>query len=135
MTRNTIAGVITPDKFRYFFNFLPVRTPENWLELGIVKGVRNPLPGEAFVPVESSELEPFTQLDELFANLCRWVNVAVMDYNPETKLWKIMTLDGTRREFELPRIYIMFKAEDPSIFAKRIKAAVDLRRETEATLR
>ncbi|XP_044254832.1 dynein axonemal heavy chain 1-like isoform X2 [Tribolium madens] len=111
------------------------RTPENWLELGIVKGMRNPLPGEAFVPVESYVLEPFTRLNDLFANLGQWVNVAVQDYNTETKLWKILTLDGTRRSFELPRIYVMFKAEDPSVFARRIKAAVDLRRETEATLR
>lgn len=111
------------------------RTPENWLELGVIKGVRNPLPGEAFVPVVSEVLDPFTKIEDLFTHLCQWVNVAVMDYDDDKKLWKIMTLDGTRRTFELPRIYVMFKAEDPDVFARRIKAAVDLRRVTEATLR
>ncbi|RZB40394.1 hypothetical protein BDFB_001449 [Asbolus verrucosus] len=111
------------------------RTPENWLELGLIKGVRNPLPAEAFIPVEEYKLDNIKNFDELFNNLCEWVNVAVMDYNPGTKLWKVLTLDGTRRIAELPRIYIMFKAEDPSIFAQRIKAAVDLRKHTETTLR
>ena len=101
----------------------------------MIKGTRNPLPGEAFVPVEPHEIEHFTEVYDVFANLCQWVNVAVMDYDPETKLWKILTLDGTRRAAELPRIYVMFKAEDPANFAQRIRAAVENRRMAEATLR
>lgn len=104
--------------------------------MGVIKSKRNPLPAEAFVPIiEQEALEDFTNLDYLLTRLCEWVNAAVMDYDPITKLWKILTMDGSKRTFELPRIYIMFKGEDPSLFAQRVKKAMMLRENTENTLR
>jgi hypothetical protein len=35
----------------------------------------------------------------------------------------------------IPRIRLMFKADDPETFAQRVKFAVDLRREVENNLR
>lgn len=95
----------------------------------------NPLPAQAFVPVPPSTLDAIQDLSELFENLCEWINVAVTDYESETQLWKVLTMDGSRRTVYLPRIYIMFKAEDPELFALRIKSAVDMRKFTESKLR
>lgn len=103
--------------------------------MGVIKGKRNPLPAEAFVAVEEEVLEDCANLDSLFMKLCKWVNAAVLDYDPITKLWKILTMDGRKKLFELPRIYVMFKGEDPILFAERIKKAVELRQNTENTLR
>ncbi|XP_044749962.1 dynein axonemal heavy chain 1-like [Coccinella septempunctata] len=119
-------------------NFLPLelfdnekfetRTPESWLEHGVVEGVRHPIPGKAFLkiqdPMETSKEQNYD-----------WINVAVTDYLPESQLWSVLTLDGSQRTFNLPRIYIMFSAENPMIFGERIKAAVDLRNQVEDTIR
>lgn len=76
-------------------------------------------------------LNPAEPLNYLY----HWVNVAVTDYTRETKLWHVLTLDGLQRSFQVPRIYLMFKAEDPEIFANRIKAALEYRNITENNIR
>ncbi|XP_056631499.1 dynein axonemal heavy chain 1-like [Diorhabda sublineata] len=138
---------------RTWLSFLPlelfddeefdIRTPENWLEHGIIDNVRHSLPAIAFVPtvtqmtVESSEnlsskhKLSINPLDYLYA----WINVAVIDYNPQTKLWQVMTLDGTQRMLSLHRLYIMFYAEDPVNFVNRMKEALRLKSETENLIR
>ncbi|KAH9632514.1 hypothetical protein HF086_015399 [Spodoptera exigua] len=46
-----------------------------------------------------------------------------------------MALDGTKRHYVIPRVRLMFKADDPETFAQRVKFAVDLRKEVENNLR
>lgn len=96
--------------------------------------MQNPLPALAYLPVwkrhESTKLN-LLSLD----NVCDWVNVAVMNYVAERKLWNVLTLDGLQRKFKLPRIYLMFKAEDPTVYANRIKLAIELRNYTETVIR
>ncbi|XP_030766886.1 dynein heavy chain 1, axonemal-like isoform X2 [Sitophilus oryzae] len=110
-----------------------VRTAENWIEHGVIDGIRHPLPGTAFVPNENltdKNREAFS-LDELY----HWVDVAISDYNYETKCWHVTTLDGFKRTFELPKVYLTFKAEDPVHFGDRIIAAINLRKKTEEIIR
>lgn len=95
---------------------------------GMVDGVRHPIPGKAFLKIhEPLELSKETNYG--------WLNVAVTDYLPEIQLWSVLSLDGSQRTFNLPRIYIMFSAENPITFGQRIKAAVDLRNQVEDTIR
>ena len=61
--------------------------------------------------------------------------MAVIDYESCKKLWKVLSLDGEQRMFDIPRIYLRFKAEDPMVFACRVRAAIDLRQETEKCIR
>ncbi|KAI4462801.1 dynein heavy chain 1 axonemal-like protein [Holotrichia oblita] len=134
------------DKFGLFpkINYLPLelfddeeydnRTPQGWIEHGVIDGISHPIPGEAFIPISEKTIVPTNPIEPL-NYLYVWTNVAVLDYLPAKKMYKILTLDGLQRTYEIPRIYLMFKAEDPMIFARRIKAAVDLRNQTESTIR
>lgn len=110
------------------------RTPEGWIEHGIIDGISHPIPGEAFIPISEKTFVPSNPVEPM-NYLFVWTNVAVLDYLPEKKAYKVLTLDGLQRTYEIPRIYLMFKAEDPMVFAQRIKAAVDLRNQTESTIR
>lgn len=101
------------------------------MDHGLIEGVKHPLPGEAFVP----NAEFHTEYDNPLEDIYCWMNVAVTDYNFNTKLWTVLTLDGLQRTFELPRLRVMFKAEDPGNFARRIKAAMDVRYEVENKIR
>nr|CAI5840362.1 unnamed protein product [Callosobruchus analis] len=131
---------IGPTNLSSWTSFLPlelfddeeydVRTPENWLQHGVIDGVRYPLPGEAFLERASQNCE-----EECLFDTYEWMNVAVTDYNFETKKWIVLTLDGLQRTFEVPRLYVMFKAEDPMNFAERVKAAIKLRYDSENLIR
>lgn len=116
----------------HYFNslcFPYLRTPENWLNHGIIENIRYPLPAQAFLPTVDSSRRIGIE------DYHTWLNVAVTDYNFSTKFWSVLTLDGSQRKFELPRLNIMFKAEDPENFAKRIEQAVHSRDETENIIR
>ncbi|KAK4887372.1 hypothetical protein RN001_003643 [Aquatica leii] len=141
-----VQSVTVEEKFGLYsnINYLPLelfdneeldsRTPKNWIQHGIIDGVRHPIPGEAYLPVCMKPTVPDTSVDYL-NHVYKWVNVAVTDYTPENKLWHVLTLDGYQRTFKVPRIYLMFKAEDPFMFAQRIKEAIELRNETENNIR
>ncbi|ERL92012.1 hypothetical protein D910_09334 [Dendroctonus ponderosae] len=109
------------------------RSPENWIEHGIIDGIRHPLPATAFVPNSevNEENRSSFDLDRLF----HWVHVAALDYQPKKKLWKVMTLDGLKRTFFLPKLLLMMKAEDPVNFANRIISAIALRKKCEEVIR
>ncbi|XP_074037842.1 dynein axonemal heavy chain 1 isoform X2 [Leptinotarsa decemlineata] len=109
-----------------------IRTPENWLDHGVIDNVRHPLPGKAFVPTPVDIINSTTTTTEEYYS---WVNVAVAEYDPEPKLWTVLTLDGLQRTFRLPRLFVMFDAEDPVNFANRIRAALNLRFDTENLIR
>lgn len=132
MTRNSTSGKL---RFGGLNNLqLKVcRSPENWIEHGIIDGIRHPLPATAFVPNSevNDENRPSFDLDRLF----HWVHVAALDYQPEKKLWKVMTLDGLKRTLFLPKLLVMMKAEDPVNFANRIISAIALRKKCEEAIR
>ncbi|OXU24749.1 hypothetical protein TSAR_002051 [Trichomalopsis sarcophagae] len=99
------------------------RTPDEWLDLGLVDGRRYPVPAEALL--ESSAEEPTPS----------WRPIAVINYVPSSRLWQILTLDSSSRTFHRSRLYFRFFAEDPRIFAQRIEAAMLARRRAEVGLR
>jgi len=85
------------------------RLPEEWIELGYNEdGVFEPIPGKG-----------------LFRDgqgLGEWRPVLINGYDSErsvfTGYW-----DGTAEYVELPRIHLLFNAEDPRIFAQRVAQA------------
>ncbi|KAG5345241.1 DYH1 protein, partial [Acromyrmex charruanus] len=99
------------------------RTTEEWINLGIINDIRYPLPARVFVETIIDKKWTFDRYNTV-NNLFGWFHAAVMDYNNEQKLWTVLTLDGFKRKFLLPRIYIQFFAEDPRKFAKRVAAAI-----------
>ncbi|XP_011707083.1 PREDICTED: dynein heavy chain 1, axonemal-like, partial [Wasmannia auropunctata] len=112
------------------------RTAEEWINLGIINGVRHPLPATVFV--ERTRIDKkwiFDHDDNTLTNLFDWFHAAVTDYDNEWKLWTVVTLDGFKRKFLLPRIYIRFFAEDPGKFAKRVAAAIKQRQIAEINVR
>lgn len=91
----------------------------------------------------------------------KWVPVGVLGYNANTKLYHVRRVvpvapemkrsiltgvaselstakeekKADHRDYHVPRIQLMFRAEDPEVFAKRVASAERLRRLTEALLR
>lgn len=92
----------------------------------------------------------------------KWLDVGVLDYNPKTKLYYIRAVgeggiqhnvisNDTKLNDDteaflipptlategcwIPRIRLMFCAEDPTVFADRVAYAYNLRLKTEALLR
>lgn len=110
------------------------RTPDDWLNLGIIDGVRYPLPATVFVEKVIRMKWTFNQDDKL-SNLFGWFDAAVTDYDNKRKVWTVLTLDGHKRKFLLPRIYVYFLGEDPRKFAQRVAAAVKQRRIAETSIR
>ncbi|XP_018331814.1 dynein heavy chain 1, axonemal-like [Agrilus planipennis] len=113
------------------------RSPDSWLKHGVLDGIQHPLPGLGFVtlPSEINNDVIGEGVSQEYTVFYGWVNVAIMDYVPQKKHWKVLTLDGLQRTFVLPRIYLMFRAEDPQVFAQRIRAAIDLRNDVENKIR
>ncbi|XP_059505480.1 dynein axonemal heavy chain 1 [Stegostoma tigrinum] len=134
------------------------RTPEEWLQLGYEEGsdVRKPIPGKALLPKDDKLGHDDPKSDSLGY---RWYFVGVLDYDKEKKLYLVqkansydlirdeknqtvvnggITETGERLElpnqFWIPRVRLMFIAEDPVIFSKRVAQAHFLRQKTEALL-
>lgn len=108
------------------------RTTADWINLGTIDGECYPLPARVFVPTFRQQNDRF-RMDQ--SDLYSWHNAAVTDYDDKRKLWTVLTLDGRKREYLIPRIYIRFYAEDPRVFAKRILAAIEQRRIAEASIK
>lgn len=111
------------------------RTVDEWINLGIIDGVRYPLPATVFVEKTVHKERIFDRDDKTLSNLYNWVPAAVTDYDNERKLWTVFTLDALKREFILPRIYIRFFGEDPRKFGQRIANAVKQRQIAEISIR
>ncbi|KYN02642.1 Dynein heavy chain 1, axonemal [Cyphomyrmex costatus] len=110
------------------------RTTEEWINLGIVNGTRYPLPALVFVERITDKKWIFDRYD-ILNNLFGWFHAAVTDYDNKRKLWTVLILDGLKRKFLLPRIYIQFLGEDPRKFAKRVAAAIKQRQIAEINIR
>ncbi|KAK3096562.1 hypothetical protein FSP39_001310 [Pinctada imbricata] len=133
------------------------RTPMEWISRGQDNGTRKPVPAMALLPGKDSDKELDPKDPKIVYD---WSEVGVLDYNEKDKTFLVqktnnsgrvldtdgkpvvdggVQADGTRVElpgqFWVPRIRLMFKAEDPRTFAQRVKEAFLLRKETESFLR
>ncbi|CAB3221174.1 unnamed protein product [Arctia plantaginis] len=110
------------------------RVPEEWMSLGLIDGEQHPCPGLALIP--KVDARPMNgDLFHYLNNLYEWTNVAALGHDPTTGRWDIMALDGTKRTYSIPRIRLLFKADDPDTYAMRLKFAVEFRKEVENNIR
>lgn len=137
------------------------RNPKEWLELGFIDGKQHPVPGKALLPKDNGrngkeyawtdvgtlEYDADKQLffvqvigtGGLQHNVIPTANGAVENgivngdaCHEEPKI-KHFKLDA--QQAWVPRIQLLFAAEDPVNFAERVAKAYALRCETEALLR
>lgn len=158
--RVNLTGVDTAP----FPSFLPLHTfddteydcrnPREWLELGFVDGKQHPVPGKALLPKDNGKN----------GKEYSWTDVGMLDYDAEKQLFFVQivgtgglqhnvfpTTNGVvenghkepkrkhskleAQQFWVPRIQLLFAAEDPVNFAERVAKAYAQRCETEALLR
>lgn len=62
-------------------------------------------------------------------------SVAVGDFDPQTQRWAVITLDKEKQIYRVPRVYVLFKAENPKIFAERLRDAVASRNSVQRELK
>ena len=102
------------------------RMPNEWLDL-------SPAPGKALLPAAAAKKNGGN------ANAVdyEWKDVAVVDLDASTNLFRVRLEDENddKTMFEVPRIRLLFAAEDPENFANRVEAAFRARAKTEALLR
>ncbi|KAM4654602.1 LOW QUALITY PROTEIN: dynein axonemal heavy chain 1 [Amazona ochrocephala] len=134
------------------------RTPEEWISLGLEPGShdRKPVPGKALLPTDDVLGHEDPKNPKL---IYQWIDVGVLDYDKKTKLYLVhKTKNGMVRNEEgrpilnggvtsegrapllpcqywVPRVCLLFLAEDPRVFAQRVVSADKLRKKTEALLR
>nr|XP_009665828.1 PREDICTED: dynein heavy chain 1, axonemal [Struthio camelus australis] len=134
------------------------RTPEEWILLGSEPGShdRKPVPGKALLPTDDVLGHEDPKSQKL---IYKWTDVGVLDYDKETKLYLVHKTDekGLVRDEEgrpilnggvtpegrvpllpcqywVPRVCLLFLAEDPRVFAQRVVSANSLRKKTQALL-
>ncbi|XP_026529026.1 dynein heavy chain 1, axonemal [Notechis scutatus] len=134
------------------------RTPEEWLLLGVEpeSSDRKPIPGKALLPTDDILGHGDPKSHTL---IYKWINVGVLDYDEESKLYLVhktnkmdlvrdlngiciinggMTAEGRPPlipcQYWVPRIRLLFLAEDPRNFAQRVISAHNLRKKTQALL-
>lgn len=137
------------------------RQPEEWLELGVINGVQKPVPGKALLSSTGKDIadpdrfkwmdvgvlkyDPSTQLyfvravgaDGIQHNVIpkgTKLNAFIQKHDEKSmanELPKSLTVEGSW----IPRIRLMFCAEDPVVFADRVADAYRLRQQTEALIR
>ena len=136
------------------------RRPDDWLKLGVVSGSQKPVPGKALLSITGKDIadpdkfkwmdvgvlryDPATQLYFVKAIGVGGIQHNVIpkgtrlnafiqddDNSKTTILPQSLTVEGSW----LPRIRLMFCAEDPVVFADRVSVAYRLRQQTEALIR
>ncbi|XP_072239156.1 dynein axonemal heavy chain 1 [Leuresthes tenuis] len=137
------------------------RTPEDWLALGNAEGARHrqPIPAKALLPKDDERPDnPRSPYPEF-----SWHLVGVLDYSKEKYQYLVQKVyqsnrwtdeegnSGTNEEhnkkksleinplqvgskYWVPRIRLLFSAEDPRVFAERISFALRFREDIEAQL-
>eukprot|EP01028_Stygiella_incarcerata_P009150 TRINITY_DN426_c0_g1_i1.p1 TRINITY_DN426_c0_g1~~TRINITY_DN426_c0_g1_i1.p1 ORF type:complete len:4140 (-),score=1088.60 TRINITY_DN426_c0_g1_i1:191-12610(-) len=63
-----------------------------------------------------------------------WKDCYMTGINVEEKLWDV-EVTGTKEKMQVPRIFLYLKAEDPHVFAERLKVALVARDKAESILR
>ncbi|XP_054451580.1 dynein axonemal heavy chain 1 [Pteronotus mesoamericanus] len=134
------------------------RTPSEWIDMGLEPGSqdRKPVPGKALLPTDDFLGHEDPKSRDL---KYKWFNVGVLDYDKEKKLYLVHKTDenglvrdemgkpilngGVTAEgrppllicqYWVPRIQLLFCAEDPRVFTQRVVQANALRKNTEALL-
>ncbi|KAM6256563.1 LOW QUALITY PROTEIN: dynein axonemal heavy chain 1 [Porphyrio hochstetteri] len=137
------------------------RTPEEWISLGLEPGSpnRKPVPGKALLPTDDVLGHEDPKSQKL---AYKWIDVGVLDYDKETELYLVhktdenglvrdeegrpilnggITPEGVSRrapllscQYWVPRVCLLFLAEDPRVFAQRVVSASSLRKKTQALL-
>ncbi|XP_023393798.1 dynein heavy chain 1, axonemal [Pteropus vampyrus] len=134
------------------------RTPSEWINMGLEPGSqdRRPVPGKALLPTNDFLGHEDPKSREL---KYEWCNVGVLDYDEEKKLYLVhktgenglvrdemgkpilnggVTAEGRPPllicQYWVPRIQLLFCAEDPRVFTQRVVQANALRKHTEALL-
>ena len=115
------------------------RLPEEWLTIAVENGIQHPVPVMALLPkdkqprrlslVEDPLSKTKTARHIIFTMSTGpqvWTPAAVIGYHPVRGLYMLRRVD-VQEYFLLPRIYVMFCAEDPARFCERVQAAVRLR--------
>eukprot|EP00794_Sanderia_malayensis_P012733 gene12733-14038_t len=116
------------------------RTPAEWLALGNENGVQKPVPGKALLA---------TGIVKDGVKQYEWLDVGMTAYDPVKQNYQVHTMPrgqdasnkikievrGKPVNFWIPRIRLMFCAEDPVTFSQRVHAAYELRQKTEILLR
>uniref|UniRef100_A0A452QQ45 Dynein axonemal heavy chain 1 n=1 Tax=Ursus americanus TaxID=9643 RepID=A0A452QQ45_URSAM len=134
------------------------RTPSEWINMGLEPGSqdRKPVPGKALLPTDDilGHEDPKSRKLKY-----EWCSVGVLDYDEEKKLYLVHKTDqnglvrdetgkpilngGVTAEgrpplltcqYWVPRIQLLFCAEDPRVFTQRVVQADALRKNTEALL-
>ncbi|XP_008850074.1 dynein heavy chain 1, axonemal [Nannospalax galili] len=134
------------------------RTSTEWLNMGLEPGSQNrkPVPGKALLPTDDflGHEDPKSQKLDY-----KWCEVGVLDCDEEKKLYLVQKTDkkglvrddmgmpimngGVTSEgrppmlisqYWVPRIQLLFCAEDPRVFTERVVQANHLRKNTEALL-
>lgn len=98
-----------------------VRTPTDWVTLGATTDGSICLPARVFSCFDAAS--PYT-----------WLDATVTGYDATSGAFDV-ALSKTNTRVQLPRVLVMFQAEDPEIFAKRVIAAHNSREEMEGLLR
>ncbi|XP_006744052.2 dynein heavy chain 1, axonemal-like [Leptonychotes weddellii] len=134
------------------------RTPSEWINMGVEPGSqdRKPVPGKALLPTDDILGHEDPKSPKL---KYEWCSVGVLDYDKEKKLYLVHKTDqnglvrdetgkrilngGVTAEgrpplltcqYWVPRIQLLFCAEDPRVFTQRVVQANGLRKNTEALL-
>ncbi|XP_078019489.1 dynein axonemal heavy chain 1 [Epinephelus lanceolatus] len=114
------------------------RTPEDWLALGNAEGSpdRKPIPAKALLPTDNKTSSDDSKSSSLEYS---WHLVGVLDYSKEKCQYLVQKVQQKSKltagtKLWVPRIRLLFTAEDPRVFVERIQFALDRRKETEALL-
>ncbi|MBZ3886078.1 Dynein heavy chain 1, axonemal [Sciurus carolinensis] len=134
------------------------RTPQEWINMGLEPGSNNrkPVPAKALLPIDDFLGHEDPKSPKL---VYKWCEVGVLDYDEEKKLYLVHKTDerGLVRDemgkpilnggvtsrgrppllicqYWVPRIQLLFCAEDPHVFTQRVVQANALRKNTEALL-
>ncbi|XP_054472107.1 dynein axonemal heavy chain 1 [Anoplopoma fimbria] len=128
------------------------RTPEDWLALGNAErsANRKPVPAKALLPTD----DKIASVDPKSSSLdYSWHLVGVLEYSKEKKQYLVQKVHQNAQKeehkkrksrgvnamiagtkFWVPRIRLIFSAEDPRVFVERIQFALRWRESTEALL-
>ena len=109
--------------------------PYDWINKCEINGKKYPLPGIAFLPITTETLDKTNYIDKSdLTALYEWQHAAVYGYNHISNKWLIKDIKYNN-SYKVPRIYLMFIAESPMNFARRISKAIKLRDECEINLK
>ncbi len=97
------------------------RLPEEWIESGKVNGVPNAVPGLGLYSDKEKRCN-------------EWRKVLVHSYNKELNVFE-GEWEDTKEKCRLPRLHLLFDAEDRRQFAKRLAAAHRMRAYADALIK